>query len=119
MYTVGHFEFAPESGLVLFRMAPRDCCVDAVSSFTKYHEVVQDTWLNFIPWNSPAMQFDKRAKFKVSLLSFLCFLCAKISAAFMSSDSDVVRRWWYGHTALHCDMYQPEYNDLADLHVWI
>ena len=47
--TVGHFEFALESGLVLFRMAPWDCCGDAVSSFTEYHEVVQDTGLKFVP----------------------------------------------------------------------
>ena len=49
MYTVGHFEFAPESRLVLFRMAPWDCCGDAVSSFTEYHEVVQNTGLKFVP----------------------------------------------------------------------
>ena len=40
---------SPESGLVLFRMAPWDCCGDAVSSFTEYHEVVQDTGLKFVP----------------------------------------------------------------------
>lgn len=49
MYTVGHSEFAPESGLVLFQMAPWDCCGDAVSSFTAYHEVAQEIWLKFVP----------------------------------------------------------------------
>lgn len=49
MYTVGHFEFARESGLVLFWVAPWDCSGDVASSFTEHHEVGQETGLKFFP----------------------------------------------------------------------